>query len=463
MNTSVSHILELPSLSKRNLLLFVFLELLVLSGILFFHYRNTLVLLALVTFLFLNFLDVRITLWFLIAFSVLVAYQRGAVTAAMMIALGSAYIFVCLSVFLKFCLGEIGMEKTKLNLPVAVFLIMVFFQTLRGILSSYPIKWLLIEFLAYSGFGIMFLVINVCDKKEIIKRFFQLFVVVAYYQALMGLWVFFRVGHRIGGYLFGTFPSLTALVLLNLSFYAKEKSKKRIYILISLPLILHLLFSFTRGYWMGFICALLFSYGIYLSHSEYSIRVKVWRLLKGTIMFILTLSVLLIGVKAIRPQGNLLSSLSRRFISAFSTRLSSTTASNFSRLLEYRACLERIKDSPILGYGVGYRFPFRDPLFQKRMIASAIVHQFYLMITLKMGLVGLLVFLWMYYVFFKEGLNGSKKIEDSYYKGLSYGFMANSIELLAISFTNSEFASVINNFYIAFTIGAVVVITIKRS
>ena len=448
--------------NKKLLFLFVFLELLVISGILFFHYQNTLVLLALVIFLVLNFLDVRITLWFLIAFSILVAYQRGAVTAAMIIALGSAYIFVCLSVFLKFCLGEFEIRKTKLNQPVAIFLIMVFFQTLRGILNSYPIQWLLIEFLAYSGFGVVFLVINLCDKKETIKKFFQLLIVVAYYQAIIGLWNFFRVGHRIGGYLFGTFPSLVALVLLNLSFYAKEKSKKRIYILISLPLILHLLFSFTRGYWMGFICALLFSYGIYLSSCEYSIGIRVWRLLKGAIMFILILAALLIGVKAILPQENLLSSLSRRFISAFSTSLSSATASNFSRLFEYRACLEKIKGSPIFGYGVGYRFPFRDPLFQKKLIASAIVHQFYLMITLKMGLIGLFVFLWMYYVFFKEGLNGSKKIEDSYYKGLSYGFIANSIEQLIISFTNPQFAAVDNNFYLAFTVAGVLVIISKR-
>jgi O-antigen ligase len=84
------------------------------------------------------------------------------------------------------------------------------------------------------------------------------------------------------------------------------------------------------------------------------------------------------------------------------------------------------------------------------------------MITLKMGLIGLFVFLWMYYVFFKEGLKGSKKIEDSYYKGLSYGFIANSIEQLIISFTNNQFAAVDNNFYLAFTVAGVLVIISKR-
>lgn len=124
--------------------------------------------------------------------------------------------------------------------------------------------------------------------------------------------------------------------------------------------------------------------------------------------------------------------------------------------------MEKIKDRPILGYGVGYILAFNDPLFQER-IKRLFVHQFYLMITLKMGLIGFLVFLWIFYVFLKEGLRESKRIEDSYHKGLSFGFIANSIGLLVINFTNHPLATVDNNFYLAFTMAGVMVLISRRS
>ncbi len=462
MKTSSIHILEFPDFSKRNLFLFIFLELLIISSIFLLHYINVLILFAVLTFLVLNFSDVKIALWLLIAYSTMVIYFQGLVSAIMMIILGSLLIFVCLSVYLKFCFGQFKIKKTYLNLPIAIFLGLAFLQTVRGLLISNPPKWVGTELLAYLGFGVVFLVINLCDKKEMIKKFFQLLIVVAYYQAIIGLWNYFRVEHRIGGYLFGTFPSLIALVLLNLSFYSKEKSKKLIYLLISLPLILHLLFSFTRGYWLGFISALLLSYGIYLINADYSHSKKILKFLKGIVVFTVILVVILLMFQYFLLSGSLFAHLSRRFISSFSTRPSIETMSNVARLIEYQVCWEAIKKNPILGYGVGYTLFVTNPVRHRRTEEWAI-HQFYLMITLKMGLLGLLAFLWIFYVFLREGLKQSKSIENNYYKGLSYGFIANSIALLMIDFTNHSLATVDNNFYLAFTMAGVIIINSKRN
>ncbi len=447
-------------IDKKLLLLFLFLELLFVSTLFSFNYKYALVLLGGTLFLVLNFTDVRVTLWFLIAFSLLVAYSRGDVTAAMMVTLGSAYVLVCFSVFLGLCMGKTCIMKTRLNLPVAVFLVIAFVQTLRGIFTSHPMKWLLIESLAYAGFGVVFLTTSLCHKKEIIKRFFQLLMAVAYYQAIVGLWNYFLVGHRIGGYLFGVFPSLVALVLFNLSFYSERRSKKIGFIVMSLPLLLHLMFSFTRGFWFGFLAGLLFSYGLYVNGVERSFGKKVRRLLKGTLAFMLIVVVLAVGVQHLFPGGNGLERFGARFLSSFSTKLGSSTFSNVTRLLEYGVALEKIKGYPIFGYGVGYKLSYVDPILQER-IRSGIVHQFYIMIILKMGLIGLFAFLWIYYVFFREGLRGSRMIEDSHYKGLAYGFMANSVEQLVISFTNHQFATVDNNFYLAFTMAGVMVLISK--
>lgn len=461
MKTQAIYIFESPRLSKRNSFLFIFFELLIISSIFLLHYNNTLILLAVFAFLVLNFSDPRITLWLLIAFSTLVIYYHSLLSAIMMVILGSILIFVCLSVYLKFCFMQFKIKKSYLNLPIAVFLTIAFFQTLIGIFNSYPLKWLGTEFLAYLGFGVVFLIISLCDRK-MIKKFFQLLIVVAYYHAIIGLWNYFRIGHRIGGHLFGNFPSLIALVLLNLSFYTKEKSKKRIYVLISLPLVLHLLFSFTRGYWLGFISALLFSYGIYLINCNLTFSKKVLKSIKGIISFIIIILVFVLISQRFLPSGSFLGQVGRRFISSFSMKFSHETTSNVARLIEYKDSWEKIKKKPVLGYGVGYVFAFNDPISQKT-IQRWVVHNFYLMITLKMGLIGLAVFLWIFYVFLRVGLRKSKSIECSYYKGLSFGFIANSIALLVISLTNHEFATVTNTFYLAFTLGGVVVITSGRS
>jgi O-antigen ligase len=447
---------------KKFIFLFVSLEILIIASIFLLPYKSMLILFAVLTFLVLNFLDVRIGLWLMIAYSTRIIYFHGLVSAIMMVVLGSISVLVCLSVYFKSCLGQFKIQKTSLNLPVAVFLGMVLFQTLRGFLGSYPAKWIGTEFLAYLGFGILFLVTSLCHNKEMIKKFFQFLIVVAYYHAITGLWEYFRVGHRIGGYLFGTFPSLIALVLLNLSLYSAEKSKKLIYLLISLPLVLHLLLSFTRGYWLGFIVALLFSYGIYIINSAYSFSEKVFKSLKGVVVSAIIIIASLIGFQQFLSTHSFIGQLSRRFSSSFSTKASIETMSNVARLVEYEPSWDKIKEKPIFGYGVGYTLPITNPVRHRRTEEWAI-HQFYLMITLKMGLLGLLVFLWMYYVFFKEGLKGSKNIEDSYYKGLSYGFIANSIEQLLISFTNHPFATVDNNFYLAFTMAGVMVIISRRS
>jgi O-antigen ligase len=443
--------------NKKLLLLILLLEFIFVSVLFSFNYKYALVLLGTTIFLVLNFTDVKITLWFLIAFSILVAYSRGDVTAAMMIALGSAYVFVCLSFFFGLCVGKTQVTKTRLNLPVAVFLVMAFLQIIRGLLISLPIKWLLIESLAYAGFGIVFLVTSLCHNKQMIKRFFQLLIFVAYYQAIVGLWNFFLVGHRIGGYLFGAFPSLVALVLLNLSFHSEKRSKKIGYAVLSLPLLLHLMFSFTRGFWFVFLAGFLFSYSLYVNGLECSLRRKVWRLLKGTLAFILIVVVLSVGIQRLFLPGKGLERFSARFLSSFSSKLSSSTFSNVTRLLEYGVAFEKIKSKPIFGYGVGYKLSYVDPILREKIL-SGIVHQFYIMIILKMGLVGLFAFLWIYYIFFKEGLRGSRLIKDNYYKGLAYGFMANSVEQLVISFTNHQFATVDNNFYLAFTLAGVMVL-----
>jgi len=437
--------------------LFVLLELLLILSMLLLPRTETLILGGLVVFLAMGFLDLRLPLLIMIAFSTRVIYFRGSLSAVMMAALVLMFVFVCLFFYFRFCLKPFEIKKTELNLPMTVFLGLASIQALRGLLLSNPVKWVGTEYMAYLGFGSVFFMITVWDSEETVKKFFQFFVLVGYYHALAGLWNYFQVGHRIGGHLFGTFPSLIGLVLLNLSFYARERSQKVKYVLLALPLVLHLLFSFTRGYWLGFLVALLFSYGICIANSDQPLRHRVVRFARGVGLSLAAFVMVILISQALLPGVNVFSQISHRFRSSFSTKFSPETGSNVARLIEYKASWNKIKESPILGHGVGSTVNIVNPARHRRFEEWGI-HQFYMMITQKMGLIGLLCFLWIYYVFFREGIRGSRMIEDSYSQGLAYGFMANSIEQLVISLTNHQFATVDNNFYLSFTLAGVTIL-----
>jgi O-antigen ligase len=449
-------------LPRNHLILFGLVETVLVLAILLLPHPYTLPLIGATVFLALGLFDARIALWVMIAFSTRVIYFHGAISAITMTTLGLLFVSVCFLLYLKFCLEGFRIKETKLNAPIAVFLGLVSIQTIRGFLLSHPIKWIATESFAYLGFGLIFFMIAFWDSKEMVKRFFGLMVVVAYYHSVVGLWNYFLVGHRIGGYLFGTFPSLVALVLLNLSFYARKRGDKLKYVLLSFPLIMHLLLSFTRGYWFGFLIALVFSYGAFIINTEHSFSKGALRFLKGATVSAASVVMLAILAQPFVSGSDLLSQLGRRFSSSFTGELSGETGSNVARLIEYKISWNRIKESPILGHGVGSTFNIINPVRHRRYEEWGI-HQFYMMITLKMGLIGLFAFLWIYYVFFKEGLRGSRMIEDSCYKGLAYGFMANSVEQLVISFTNHQFATVDNNFYLAFTMAGVMVLISRET
>lgn len=128
--------------------------------------------------------------------------------------------------------------------------------------------------------------------------------------------------------------------------------------------------------------------------------------------------------------------------------------SNLYRLMEWKESLKRIKEKPILGYGFGYRLTFFD-LFTKRRVSTWFVHQNYLLMALKIGLLGLISFVWVSLVFLKKGICALRNIKDPYDKGTILGFATNYLQLMIVALTNYVYANINHVPYIAFAMGAV--------
>src|SRR5262249_37067956 len=127
------------------------------------------------------------------------------------------------------------------------------------------------------------------------------------------------------------------------------------------PMLIHQLFSFTRGYWLGIFAG--FTVSAILSWKEIAARgmghvAKSAGLLAGGLVFaglVITLSVSVLGGE------NLFGAAGRRLGSSFSTETSIETGSNVMRLMEYSLAIDAVKEAPLTGRGLGFSYVFIDP------------------------------------------------------------------------------------------------------
>ncbi|MCJ7509169.1 MAG: O-antigen ligase family protein [candidate division Zixibacteria bacterium] len=448
---------------EKIFLLFVLLEFLAIICSFLLSYMVVLVLVLAGALFLLSFWDIRINLFLAVVFSILIQYGAKEKTYIEMSILTLILIFFLLVIYAKSCLEGLKIKRSKLDLPLILLISISLLTAFRGIVirgvGLYNVALVGEELYAPLGFGIIFLVINFCDSVTIIRKFFYILVLIAFYFAFMGLTAYFKVGHRIGGYLFGGFPGIIALVLLNLSFYSQKRKSKFLYLMISIPLILHLICSFTRGMWFGFLGGLVISYAFFVWQDESSRAKKIPAFIKGVFLIAIVSCIIFIGVSLFLPVENFSASVSKRFESSFRVQ---PFSSGLLRLVEYKASLEKIKESPFFGHGFGYILKYRPP-WSSEIRSQWYIHQSYIYIVLKMGLFGLIAFSWLFYVFFKDSIRSCRKIQDRFFKGLTFGFIGNVFQALISGLTNYDFAVVSCTFYLAFAMGAVIVIGQKLS
>lgn len=449
--------------SKRTLYWFFTLEVIFICALLSVPLKLTAFLILLTLFVFLSFGNVFLSLFFFIAGGAFVRFATVHVTQDTLVLI---FIFI---VFLTNLLlrgrNILALRKTPLNLPLFIFLLFCLAATLRGIINGASVRQLGVELLPYLCFGLFYVVVNVLDTKQGIHRMFKYLVYAAWINSLMGISVYLAGGlTRVGGYLFSVFPSMVAGVLICRSLYEKNLKKKVVYWSMSLPMLVHLVLSFTRGYWIAFLGAILLSILLYGLLEKGNFLVYVGRF---AIALLIALFVVLgVGsyLKVSKNNDTLSGSLVERGRSVFSTSLRKGgkpdfgTISNLYRLIEWRESWNKIKEKPLAGHGFGYKITFPD-LFTKREISTWFVHQNYLLLALKTGFLGLISFIWLSIAFLRTGISAFKKLKPSPEKGMILGFVSNYLQLLLVAFTNYVYANINHATYLAFVMGAVIVLS----
>lgn len=186
------------------------------------------------------------------------------------------------------------------------------------------------------------------------------------------------------------------------------------------PMLYVVIFSYRRAQWVG----LILSVGLLWLGSSKAVRHK---------MSLLLLTVLLLGSATAVTLGldaDKVAHISSRITSIFDSKQSS----NVYHMVESQRVLQDLAGSPILGLGLGsHHSPVG--LYEDDGIPTNIVHNAFLYVWMKIGLPGLLFYLWAAICFFRQVLRFRRQHIESYEWGFVLPLAASSGLWLAMFLT----------------------------
>lgn len=257
---------------------------------------------------------------------------------------------------------------------------------------------------------------------------------------------------RLGGVYFTAVTGIVAVGLWTAALLAPTRKIRVACLIAMVPMLAHLLFSFTRGYWLGWIVGIIVATALAwrnLGRFEPAARSRRLLLvpgLAGILAVTLGLSVLYFGME------DLVSSVGRRFGTSFSTELNDETVSNVLRLVEYERAVNSALESPWIGKGLGYAIQNRDAV-DGRMREQWFIHNYYLLTWLKLGVLGLVAFGYLVWSQVRAALRFAARESSWLPRVWAIAAIAVTAEVLTILLTNYSLANVNTAFTFAFIWG----------
>lgn len=323
---------------------------------------------------------------------------------------------------------------------IAVWLTVLLMGVIIGVARGNPLRNLGLEFEAalWPLLGIaMMQVFRRRDVLLVVAGFFA----IGLAHTGFGLTMLQIEQRRLGGVYFTTITGVLLVMLWTLALLTPNRRTRWLCLLGMVPMAAHLLFSFTRGYWLGAIAGFATATVLAwrnLGRFEPEGRAKRLLLvpaLVGIGALTLGLSVLYFG------SGKLVDAVGVRFGSSFSTEVSGETMSNVIRLAEYDRAIGDALKSPIVGQGLGYAFVVREPI-TNRLSQQWFVHNYYILIWLKLGIVGLLAFAFLIGRQVRVALRMAGEDPSWIARAIAITATAVTIQILVILATNYSLADV---------------------
>ena len=323
-------------------------------------------------------------------------------------------------------------EHSKFTKPIGLLITATLFSLIIGSISSDSYNYLTSKFIeVYQWLGVIvlfFITLSVIKSKQQIYVILTIISFITLYAAADLITTHIRLdgssySHdlRIGGIFgdggendMGAFFAEYIFITLTLFFTSKRFIPKLTFFGIGALTLVALLFTYSRGAYIGAALGLTF-----------------FSFLKGKrsiILILLFLTTIPFWVpESVKERIEMTSNSEGEF-----------EESTSSRIEFWKAGLQMFSGSPL--YGVGYqRFPEELWKYMSNIGAAHTAHSMYVKIGAEMGILGLSGFIWMLTVFIKEAKKLYKAKSDHFSHNLALGFLSSMVALLVINIFGVRF------------------------
>lgn len=327
-----------------------------------------------------------------------------------------------------------SLRKTKLDLPLILFALVL-------ILSLFVSKTKMVslqEFIIFLSYIlIFFLITNNLDKKTDFNSFIHLLFITSSLVSIYTIMQYYgfdpylsdlhsltsTIGQKnwISNYLAMIFPVVFSYFLLE-----QTKKNKILYFFLLPILYITLMICQSRGIWISISFTLILA--IYITF-----KFRLFKIFQENKRWLILLLIGFLIITAIYSTDNPLNksaiTVPQRALSTFDKQDPSIN----TRLLIWKTTFEMIKDGPILGFGIGsFKANYLDyqaeilednPYYIKYSGKAGEAHNEYLQIWAELGIIGLGLFILIFYFFYKTIFNFFKSTKNIKDKTITLGLV----------------------------------------
>lgn len=352
--------------------------------------------------------------------------------------------------------GRWGLSRARVVILILVFEGWTLISTLHGVWVGNELRYMGLEILPLGGLTIAVMVGGLRLTRRDLRDAFLLLNLAALGHVALGL-ISYAVNHvRAGGIWFTPVPGLMALLVFNVLLRTERRSVRFGLLLVLTAYLLHQLISLTRGYWLGVAAGLALSSFVFVVGAAEA-RKRLLRVMGTFGWMALFVAVAAAAAGTYFGWGDVGAMFGTRVASSFGTQQSSETASNMARLVEWLAVLRTGAQAPWFGHGMGYALHVHYPIVDQTS-TQWFVHEHYLWIWVKQGLVGLLLLVALLWTMTRAGMRGART-DSGETAAWSAAAAAMTAYMAVLGLTNYPLAQVNPTFLLALTWGVMLSLT----
>ncbi len=308
-------------------------------------------------------------------------FALGIFTSKFLIYLGMGFSLIFWLVKIGILRKDYKFIKTEYLIPILLFSASIFISGIGNWNNE------ILENKFFYSFIFFFIIINEISSYKELKKILCTMIFSAVIASFYGLYQHFYLNmRRVESFSFslswGNFTAVLSIFILIYIIWSDVSKKIKILLgLFELVLLVNLIFTQSRGAWLGFLTALV-----------------ILGFLKGKKFLFISLIIILV-IFMFLPNN-----YTSRFMSSFDIEYDlKTNRSNSVRIALWHTSLEMLKDNPINGVGYdNYRDAYLKQYKVKGVRAFGHAHNNLLNFAAEMGILGLSSFIYLMYIILKK-------------------------------------------------------------